>query len=122
MLTTSALLVLQRHFGVSWEAESLVVVMITMWLISGVGWAGWMRLVGLIAGRFGRVEPRRRVGAYLRGLLAGLERKNGWTLAEHRMSSMVHLRGAVRSSVVAGVLTPSFLLRFHGPTPGRLEG
>lgn len=40
-------------------------------------------LVELIAGRFGRVEPRRRVGAYLRGLLAGLERKNGWTLAEH---------------------------------------
>jgi len=39
--------------------------------------------VKLIAGRFGRVEPRRRVGAYLRGLLAGLERKNGWTLAEH---------------------------------------
>ena len=37
----------------------------------------------LIAGRFRRVEPRRRVGAYLRGLLAGLERKNGWTLAEH---------------------------------------
>jgi SRSO17 transposase len=40
-------------------------------------------LVELISGRFGRVEPRRRVGAYLRGLLAGLERKNGWTLAEH---------------------------------------
>lgn len=40
-------------------------------------------LVELIAGRFRRVEPRRRVGAYLRGLLAGLERKNGWTLAEH---------------------------------------
>lgn len=37
----------------------------------------------LIEGRFGRVEPRRRVGAYLHGLLAGLERKNGWTLAEH---------------------------------------
>ena len=45
--------------------------------------AGLDALVGLIAGRFGRVEPRRRVGAYLRGLLAGLERKNGWTLAEH---------------------------------------
>ena len=28
-------------------------------------------------------QPRARVGAYLRGLLAGLERKNGWTLAEH---------------------------------------
>lgn len=37
----------------------------------------------LISGRFARAEPRRRVGAYLRGLLAGLERKNGWTLAEH---------------------------------------
>jgi SRSO17 transposase len=49
--------------------------------------AGWVveldALVGLIAGRFSRVEPRRRVGAYLRGLLAGLERKNGWTLAEY---------------------------------------
>jgi hypothetical protein len=40
-------------------------------------------VVELIAGRFGRVEPRARVGAYLGGLLAGLERKNGWTLAEH---------------------------------------
>ena len=40
-------------------------------------------VVELIAGRFGRVEPRRRLGAYLRGLLAALERKNGWTLAEH---------------------------------------
>jgi hypothetical protein len=36
-----------------------------------------------IGGRFGRVEPRHRVGAYLRGLPAGLERKNGWTMAEH---------------------------------------
>lgn len=34
-------------------------------------------VVELIADRFARVEPRRRVGAYLRGLLAGLERKNG---------------------------------------------
>src|SRR6185312_10166014 len=32
---------------------------------------------------FVRSEPRARVGAYVRGLLAGLERKNGWTLAEH---------------------------------------
>lgn len=49
--------------------------------------AGWVaaldELVELISGRFWRVEPRRRVGTYLRGLLAGLERKNGWTLAEH---------------------------------------
>ena len=32
--------------------------------------------------RFTRVEPRRRALAYLRGLLAPLERRNGWTLAE----------------------------------------
>ncbi|WP_269803639.1 hypothetical protein [Pseudonocardia kujensis] len=34
-------------------------------------------VVELIAGRFRRVAPRRRVGAHLRGSLAGLERKNG---------------------------------------------
>jgi DDE superfamily endonuclease len=36
-----------------------------------------------IAGRFGRAEPRARVREYLCGLVAALERKNGWTLAEH---------------------------------------
>jgi SRSO17 transposase len=36
-----------------------------------------------IAGRFARAEPRARVREYLCGLVAGLERKNGWTLAEH---------------------------------------
>jgi SRSO17 transposase len=36
-----------------------------------------------IAPRFGRIEVRRRAGAFLRGLLAGVERKNGWQLAEH---------------------------------------
>jgi len=35
-----------------------------------------------IAGRFGRAEPRARVRGYVSGLVAGLERKNGWTLAE----------------------------------------
>src|SRR5258705_927522 len=35
-----------------------------------------------IAGRFARAEPRARVREYLSGLVAGLERKNGWTLAE----------------------------------------
>ena len=47
------------------------------------GWArGLDELVGRLAPRFGRVEPRRRVLAYLRGLLAPVERKNGWQLAE----------------------------------------
>jgi SRSO17 transposase len=35
-----------------------------------------------IAHRFGRSEPRERALDYLTGLLAPLERKNGWTLAE----------------------------------------
>src|SRR5215213_5773643 len=33
--------------------------------------------------RFARAEPRRRVLAYLRGLLGNVGRKNGWQLAEH---------------------------------------
>src|SRR5215212_6582603 len=39
-------------------------------------------LVARIAPRFSRIEPRRRARAYLQGLLAPLERKNGWHLAE----------------------------------------
>ena len=47
------------------------------------GWArGLDELVARLAPRFGRVEPRRRLLAYLRGLLAPLGRKNGWQLAE----------------------------------------
>src|SRR5215213_6809551 len=49
-----------------------------------VDWAGGLdALVDRIAPRFCRVEPRRRVRAYLRGLLAPVERKNGWQLAEN---------------------------------------
>src|ERR1700745_1442014 len=35
-----------------------------------------------IASRFGRAEPRARVRECVAGLVTGLERKNGWTLAE----------------------------------------
>jgi hypothetical protein len=35
-----------------------------------------------IAPRFRRAEPRRRALAYRKGLLAPVERKNGWQLAE----------------------------------------
>src|SRR4051812_1553199 len=46
------------------------------------GWArGLDEVVARLAPRFGRVEPRRRASAYLRGLLAPLGRKNGWQLA-----------------------------------------
>jgi len=45
--------------------------------------AGLDDLFALVAGRFARVEPRRLAFAYVRGLLAPLERRNGWTIAEH---------------------------------------
>jgi len=48
---------------------------------------GWRRefdeLVLRVGGRFARVEPRRRMAAFLRGLLAGLPRVNCWSIAEH---------------------------------------
>ena len=47
-------------------------------------WAGGLdTLAEQIAPRFCRIEARRRVRAYLEGLLAPVERKNGWQLAEH---------------------------------------
>ncbi len=36
-----------------------------------------------IGRHFARSEPRRRAAGYVRGLLSGTERKNGWQLAEH---------------------------------------
>jgi SRSO17 transposase len=49
-----------------------------------VDWArGLDGLVEQIAPRFRRIEPRRRVRAYLQGLLSPVDRKNGWQLAEH---------------------------------------
>src|ERR1700751_2790756 len=64
-------------------------------------WAqGLEGVMDRIGGRFGRVEPRRRAQAYLRGLLSPVARKNGWQLAE-----------------VAGDRTPDgvqdFLARMH---------
>jgi SRSO17 transposase len=44
---------------------------------------GLEELLGRVAGRFGRVEPRRRARAFVLGLLAELPRKNCWTIAEH---------------------------------------
>ena len=52
--------------------------------VSPARWqAGLDELLGRVAGRFGRVEPRRRARAFVLGLLADLPRKNCWTLAEH---------------------------------------
>lgn len=44
--------------------------------------AGLAEVHARIAPRFSRSEPRQRVLAYVRGLLAPLEKKNSWTLAE----------------------------------------
>jgi SRSO17 transposase len=43
---------------------------------------GFDDLVGRIAGRFSRAEPRRRARAYLLGLLSPVAGKSSWTLAE----------------------------------------
>ncbi|GAA5014846.1 hypothetical protein GCM10023335_38970 [Streptomyces siamensis] len=39
-------------------------------------------LMGRLAGRFARVEPRRRAARLVLGLLSDLQRKNCWTIAE----------------------------------------
>jgi SRSO17 transposase len=47
-------------------------------------WADEVGVVGEQIGRhFARSEPRLRAVGYMRGLLSGTERKNGWQLAEH---------------------------------------
>jgi SRSO17 transposase len=57
-------------------------------------------LMGRIAGRFARVEPRRRARAFVLGLLSGLRRKNCWTIAElagdATPDGMQHLLAAAR--------------------------
>jgi DDE superfamily endonuclease len=59
--------------------------------------AGLEELLGRVAGRFGRVEPRWRARALVLGLLADLPRKNCWTIAEHAGDAspdgMQHLLG-----------------------------
>jgi SRSO17 transposase len=48
------------------------------------GWAAeFERLCERIGPRFARPEVRRRVAGFRRGLLGGVDRKNGWQLAEH---------------------------------------
>ena len=46
-------------------------------------WRGMFdELMLRVGARFGRVEPRRRARGFVLGLLAGLPRKNCWTIAE----------------------------------------
>jgi SRSO17 transposase len=59
-----------------------------------LGAAGWAaeadRLLDRMAGRFARVETRRRARSFLFGLLADLPRKNCWSIAEHAGESDPH--------------------------------
>ena len=61
-------------------------------------WPGMLdELLGRVAGRFPRVEPRRRVRGFVLGLLADLPRKNCWAIAEYagdvNPDGMQHLLG-----------------------------
>jgi hypothetical protein len=48
------------------------------------GWAAeFERLCERIGAKSTRPEVRRRAAGFLRGLLGGVDRKNGWQLAEH---------------------------------------
>lgn len=53
-----------------------------------------------VGARFARVEPRRRAGRFVRGLLAGLGRANCWSIAEYvgeaGPDGMQHLLGRAR--------------------------
>ncbi len=47
-------------------------------------------LAGRIGAHFRRAEVRKRVGRYLQGLLAAVERKNGWQMAEELGEANAH--------------------------------
>ncbi len=84
---------LQRHFAVSrFTLPSTVIARREVAEMGGAsgdeitvleGWGEALTDVQRrIAHRFRRVEVRERAGRYLTGLLARVERKNGWQLAE----------------------------------------
>src|SRR5712692_6223939 len=58
--------------------------------IIGQGAEALAVLCGRIGKHFGRAEVRKRVGHYLHGLLASVERKNGWQLAEELGEANAH--------------------------------
>jgi SRSO17 transposase len=72
--------------------------------VHSVGLVRWQEvfevLMGRIAGRFARVEPRRRVRDLTLGLLSDLPRKNCWSIAEWAGEAspdgMQHLLGRAR--------------------------
>jgi len=47
-------------------------------------WSEFSAVIDRIAPRFARYEPLRHAGELMAGMVAGLDRKNCWTIAEHR--------------------------------------
>src|SRR2546430_4490821 len=74
--------------------------------------------------RFARVEPRRRMVAFVRGLLAGLPRGNCWSIAEpaggagpRGMQRLLSAAGWGGGGGRDGLRTPG-VRKAHGWTPG----
>ncbi len=79
--------------------------------------------MGRIAGRFVRVEPRRRARAFVFGLVPGLPRRNCWTLAEHAgdvnphgLQHLLHRRISLPAVLVQS--KPHDVNRQSRPDPG----
>ena len=47
-------------------------------------WTEFSAVLDRIAPRFARYEPLRHAGELMAGMVSGLDRKNCWTIAEHR--------------------------------------
>jgi SRSO17 transposase len=93
-----------------------------MWDMVSAWSAGFAAFTGRFAGPFTRVESRRQMAVYLRGLLSETERKNGWTLPEaagdsgpQGMQRLLNfyawdadgVRDDVRAVVAEALVTPS---------------
>ena len=50
-------------------------------------WTEYSAMIDRIAPRFARYEPLRHAGELILGMVSGLDRKNCWTIAEHRGAS-----------------------------------
>ena len=73
-----------------------------------------------VGGRFARVEPRRRMAAFVLALLAGLPRVNCWTIAEHAGENCPRGMQRLRSGMRQGSgMTCAATCWSTSPTPAR---
>ena len=62
-------------------------------------WTEFGAVIDRIAPRFARYEPLRHAAGLMLGMVSGLDRKNCWTIAEHRGEPAP---GRIAASAVAG--------------------